>query len=73
MSAKNDGNAEKFKCELSDSDRFIGSINFTKEENFNYRGIQVIFISICLKELIFQFFKLKLHVIRKHLHWNVRT
>ena len=46
-------NAEKFKCELSDSDRFIGSINFTKEENFSYRGIQVIFVSICLEALVF--------------------
>lgn len=35
-------NAERFKCQLSDSDRFIGSINFTKDETFNYRGIQVI-------------------------------
>ncbi|KAL9986966.1 hypothetical protein ACROYT_G001193 [Oculina patagonica] len=36
-------NADRFKCELSDNDRFVGFINFTKEENFNYRGIQ----SIC--------------------------
>ena len=37
---KND--AEKFKCELSDSDQFTGFINFTKEENFTYIGLQVI-------------------------------
>ncbi len=62
-------NSEKFKCELSESDRFVGFINFTKEENFNYRGIQVILINICLEPLIFKstrnfslfiFFKLKL-------------
>ena len=36
-------NAEKFKCELSDSDRFTGFKNFTKEENFTDVGLQVIF------------------------------
>ena len=36
-------NAEKFKCELSDSDRFTGFKNVTKEENFTYVGLQVIF------------------------------
>ena len=47
-------NAEKFKCELSDSDRFTGFKNFTKEENFSYRGIQVTFLRICLEALTFQ-------------------
>lgn len=37
---KND--AEKFNCELSDSDRFYGDTNFTADENFRYRGIKVI-------------------------------
>ena len=34
IGAKQKNNAENFKCELSDSDRFTGFINFTKEENF---------------------------------------
>ena len=33
--------SERLKCQLSDSDRFIGSLNFTKDENFTYRGTQV--------------------------------
>ncbi|KAL9986970.1 hypothetical protein ACROYT_G001200 [Oculina patagonica] len=33
-------NAQRFKCELSDSDRFVGFINFTKEENFSYTGLK---------------------------------
>lgn len=35
-------NAERFKCQLSNSDRFTGFINFTKDDNFSYGGIQVI-------------------------------
>lgn len=31
-----------FKCQLSDSDRFVGVKNFTKDGEFFYRGIQVI-------------------------------
>ncbi len=29
------------KCQLSDSDRFVGHLNFTKEDGALYRGIQV--------------------------------
>ena len=29
------------KCQLSNSDRFVGHLNFTKEEGVLYRGIQV--------------------------------
>lgn len=29
------------KCQLSDSDRFIGRVNFTKEDGVLYRGVQV--------------------------------
>ena len=31
-----------FVCELSDSDRFFGFGNFTEDDNFTYRGMQVI-------------------------------
>ena len=31
-----------FKCQLSDSDRFVGVKNFIKDETYFYRGIQVI-------------------------------
>ena len=34
-------NAGKFKCQLSDSDRFYGHVNFTKDQYFIYRGLQV--------------------------------
>ena len=30
----------RFKCQLSDSDRFVGIANFTTDENFKYVGIQ---------------------------------
>ena len=30
-----------FMCELSNSDRFSGFVNFTEHDNFTYRGIQV--------------------------------
>ena len=36
-----EGNSGKFRCELSDSDRFVGLANFTKDEHFIYRGIMV--------------------------------
>jgi len=32
--------AEGFKCQLSDSDRFVGVTNFIEDENFSYVGIQ---------------------------------
>ena len=35
--------AEKFKCQLSESDRFVGHANFTENDNFKYRGVLVIF------------------------------
>ncbi|KAL9982295.1 hypothetical protein ACROYT_G004322 [Oculina patagonica] len=38
---KND--AGRFKCQLSDSDRFFGHVNFIADENFSYRGIK----SVC--------------------------
>ncbi|PFX22965.1 Ficolin-1 [Stylophora pistillata] len=33
------GDSERFKCQLSDSDRFAGFANFTEDENFIYRGM----------------------------------
>ena len=35
------GDSGKFRCQLIDSDRFVGFANFTEEENFIYRGIKV--------------------------------
>jgi len=32
----------RFVCQLSDSDRFVGHVNFTEVEDFLYRGIKVI-------------------------------
>ena len=41
----NSGNTKnksgRFVCELSDSDRFLDVGNFTEDDNFTYRGIQV--------------------------------
>ncbi|KAL9969902.1 hypothetical protein ACROYT_G022175 [Oculina patagonica] len=31
---------ERFMCQLSDSDRFHGRVNFTEDKDFRYRGIQ---------------------------------
>lgn len=31
-----------FKCQLSDSDRFAAVENFTRDDEFSYRGIQVL-------------------------------
>ena len=36
-----EGNSGKFKCQISDSDRFVGFANFTEDENFIYRGLKV--------------------------------
>ena len=36
-------NRNKFKCQLSNSDRFVGLKNFTKDHEFLYGGIKVIF------------------------------
>ncbi len=33
---------KRFKCQLSDSDRFVGMKNFTEDGELIYRGIQVI-------------------------------
>ena len=30
-----------FKCQLSDSDRFVGVANFTEDKDFSYCGVQV--------------------------------
>ena len=35
-------NKKKFKCQLSNSDRFVGLKNFTEDHKFLYRGIKVI-------------------------------
>ena len=32
----------RFKCQLSDSDRFAAMENFTQDDKFSYRGIQVL-------------------------------
>ena len=40
-------NSGKFKCQLSDSDRFVGFVNFTEDEDFIYRGSQVNLICLC--------------------------
>ena len=34
--------ARNFLCQLNGSDRFVGSGNFTEDDNFSYRGIEVI-------------------------------
>lgn len=34
--------ARKFKCQLSDSDRFVGFVTFTEDKDFKYGGLQVI-------------------------------
>lgn len=36
---------ERFTCQLSDSDRFVGVKNFTKDEKRFYRGIMVMLFS----------------------------
>ena len=41
-----EGDSGKFKCQLSDSDRFVGFANFTEDEHFIYRGIKVSLISL---------------------------
>ena len=35
-------NKKGFKCELSNSDRFVGLMNFTEDHKFLYRGVKVI-------------------------------
>ncbi len=34
-------NQGRFKCQLSDSDRFFGRANFSEDKSFKYIGIQV--------------------------------
>ena len=34
-------NKKRFKCELSNSDRFVGLNNFTEDPEFLYRGVEV--------------------------------
>ena len=36
-----EGDPNKFKCQLSDSDRFAGFANFIEDKDFIYRGIKV--------------------------------
>ena len=36
---------KKFICQLSHSDRFFGWVNFTKDENFTYVGIQASYVN----------------------------
>ena len=36
-----EGDSKKFKCQLSDSDRFDGFANFIEDKSFIYRGIKV--------------------------------
>ena len=43
-----------FKCQLSDSDRFVGIENFTEDNELFYRGIQVILSSSGTSVLIFE-------------------
>ena len=33
---------KRFKCQLSDSDRFAAVVNFSQDDEFSYRGIQVL-------------------------------
>ena len=35
------GDSNKFKCQLSDSDRFAGFVKFIEDKDFIYRGIKV--------------------------------
>ena len=35
-------NKKKYKCQLSNSDRFVGLKNFTEDHKFLHRGIKVI-------------------------------
>ena len=43
--------AGRFVCQLSDADRFVGLVNFTEDDDFKYRGMQVMFgCSIFFKE-----------------------
>ena len=41
-------NKKRFTCQLSDSDRFVGVKNFTKDDKVLYRGIQVMQLFISL-------------------------
>ena len=34
-------NAERFMCQLSNSDRFVGFANFAEDKEFIYKGLQV--------------------------------
>ena len=36
-----EGNSNKFKCQLSDSDRFDGFANFFEDKSFIYKGMKV--------------------------------
>ena len=35
-------NDKRFRCQVNSSDRFVGHANFTKDDNFKYKGMKVI-------------------------------
>ena len=41
-----DKNKNRFKCQLSDSDRFVGLKNFTADGEFIYRGVKVMLFEL---------------------------
>ena len=45
-----------FVCELSDSDRFFGFGNFTEDNNFTYRGLQVTIATTSVRCINLSFF-----------------
>ena len=46
--------AGRFVCQLSDSDRFVGLVNFTKDDDFKYRGMQVMFGNSILLDIVYR-------------------
>ena len=45
-----------FVCELSGSDRFFGFGNFTEDNNFTYRGLQVTIATTSVQRINLSFF-----------------
>lgn len=43
-------NAKRFRCQVNGSDRFVGHANFTKDNNFKYRGMRVILRTCILSQ-----------------------
>ena len=52
----------RFKCQLSDSDRFVGIANFTRDENFKYVGIQASKRNAEFSAWVF-------HLVKLHYRW----